>query len=307
KSNYIVVILRALARKNPAYSLKSWIASHSLAMTTQLQNYLIPRLWWDTSRTGEGTSRVSLRAVWLREGRKAAFTLAEVLITLGIIGVVAVMTIPNLMAQVSEKRDVIKLKKVYSSLLQASKLSQEDLGDIKTYLLSYEKDINWYDTGSHKYFGEYFMKYYNGVHLNRGYNSSWKQGWKSGASVYHVLSGNSFSVYNTLDGVAFIFRVLPNNCTSSFGAFEGGEKTCGEIFIDLHSSYHQTAWSTSNTNRVVGKNVFLFHSTEDGIVPGGTSTYGLSPLNCYETAYSCAAWVLKNGNMDYLHNPNLKW
>ncbi|MCM1338156.1 MAG: hypothetical protein NC191_00615 [Muribaculaceae bacterium] len=42
KNNYIVVILRALARKNPADSSKSWIASHSLAMTTLLQCYCHP-------------------------------------------------------------------------------------------------------------------------------------------------------------------------------------------------------------------------------------------------------------------------
>ncbi|MBR1424569.1 type II secretion system protein, partial [bacterium] len=37
--------------------------------------------------------------------RKAAFTLAEVLITLAVIGVVAAMTLPTLIAKINEKAD----------------------------------------------------------------------------------------------------------------------------------------------------------------------------------------------------------
>ena len=43
-----------------------------------------------------------------------AFTLAEVLITLAIIGVVAAMTIPTLISDFQEKVTVTKLQKVYS-------------------------------------------------------------------------------------------------------------------------------------------------------------------------------------------------
>lgn len=44
--------------------------------------------------------------------KKAAFTLAEVLITLGIIGVVAAMTMPSLIQNYQEKATVTKLKNV---------------------------------------------------------------------------------------------------------------------------------------------------------------------------------------------------
>ena len=44
--------------------------------------------------------------------KKKAFTLAEVLIVLGIIGIVASMTIPTLIQKVSERETVSKLKKV---------------------------------------------------------------------------------------------------------------------------------------------------------------------------------------------------
>ena len=51
--------------------------------------------------------------------KKIAFTLAEVLITLGIIGVVAAMTIPTLIADYQEKVTVTKFKWVYSTLANA--------------------------------------------------------------------------------------------------------------------------------------------------------------------------------------------
>ena len=41
--------------------------------------------------------------------KKTAFTLAEVLITLGIIGVVAAMTMPSLIANHKEKETVAKV------------------------------------------------------------------------------------------------------------------------------------------------------------------------------------------------------
>lgn len=48
-----------------------------------------------------------------------AFTLAEVLITLGIIGVVASMTLPTLTAQYQEKILLTQVKKTYSTILNA--------------------------------------------------------------------------------------------------------------------------------------------------------------------------------------------
>ena len=49
----------------------------------------------------------------------AAFTLAEILITLGIIGVVAAMTIPSIIIDYQKKHTVEALKKAYSTLDQA--------------------------------------------------------------------------------------------------------------------------------------------------------------------------------------------
>ena len=66
-----------------------------------------------------------------RNVNKSAFTLAEVLITLGIIGVVAAMTIPVLVQNHRKHVVETKLKKVYSLVNQAIKMSEAEYGDIE--------------------------------------------------------------------------------------------------------------------------------------------------------------------------------
>ena len=56
--------------------------------------------------------------------RRSGFTLAEVLITLGIIGVVAAMTIPNLIANTNGAKFRSQFKKSVSTLNQAGLMSQ---------------------------------------------------------------------------------------------------------------------------------------------------------------------------------------
>ena len=62
--------------------------------------------------------------------KKTAFTLAEVLITLGIIGVVAAMTIPGLMTNLQHKHTAAKLKKFYSTMKQVILQAEEEFGPV---------------------------------------------------------------------------------------------------------------------------------------------------------------------------------
>lgn len=55
---------------------------------------------------------------------KKGFTLAEVIITVGVIGVVAALTIPLLVANYQKMQTVVRLKKAYSEINQAIKLSE---------------------------------------------------------------------------------------------------------------------------------------------------------------------------------------
>ena len=67
---------------------------------------------------------------------KKGFTLAEVLITLGIIGVVAAMTLPTLVQKYQDKADHSHLQKVYSQLLQATLRVEEEYGPISEWGLT---------------------------------------------------------------------------------------------------------------------------------------------------------------------------
>ena len=65
--------------------------------------------------------------------KKAAFTLAEVLITLGIIGIVAAMTLPMLIAKYQKLVATTQLKRIYSILANAEMLAISDYGDRKNW------------------------------------------------------------------------------------------------------------------------------------------------------------------------------
>ena len=62
---------------------------------------------------------------------KSGFTLAEVLITLGIIGVVAAMTLPSVIADYRKKEIITRIKKFDSMMSQAVLLSEAQNGDAK--------------------------------------------------------------------------------------------------------------------------------------------------------------------------------
>jgi len=64
---------------------------------------------------------------------KKCFTLAEVLITLGIIGVVAAITLPTLIANYQKQQTVNQLKKAYTELNQAVRMAENEYGTLETW------------------------------------------------------------------------------------------------------------------------------------------------------------------------------
>jgi len=91
---------------------------------------------------------------------KCAFTLAEVLITLGIIGVVAALTIPTMVSNYRKRVVETKLQRVYSVMNQAVRMSVaengdpegwETLGNSNTTTATYDDILEWYK----KYLGNY--------------------------------------------------------------------------------------------------------------------------------------------------------
>ena len=69
------------------------------------------------------------------------FTLAEVLITLGIIGVVAALTMPTLVGNYQKKVVVERLKKVYTTMKQVEYRAIADNGDIDLWAEYWSEEI----------------------------------------------------------------------------------------------------------------------------------------------------------------------
>lgn len=112
------------------------------------------------SFTHTSSSVLWTSSIW-REKEYKAFTLAEVLITLGIIGIIAALTLPALIQNYRKKEVVTKLEKVYSIVNNAIKMAEVESGEMKTWdvdcgasaapTCSYEDLLKKYNT----YFGKY--------------------------------------------------------------------------------------------------------------------------------------------------------
>ena len=106
-----------------------------------------------------------------------AFTLAEVIITIGIIGVVAAMTISNLINNYKNNIVETKLKKIYSIMNQAINLSENTNGNLETWDF---ENAN-------------FLKTYITPYLNQ-------------ANIKEISSNNKYSSIYLIDGSLLITK-----------------------------------------------------------------------------------------------------
>jgi prepilin-type N-terminal cleavage/methylation domain-containing protein len=129
---------------------------------------------------------------------KKAFTLAEVLITLGIIGIVAALTMPALVANYQKKVTATQLKEFYSIFAQATRLSVVDNGDVAEW--DYPSS-GWNGPAANAWFEKYYMPYvklakYCGNAVNQGCGSQYD----SSSQVIKMILPNSVSVAMTGSG-----------------------------------------------------------------------------------------------------------
>ncbi len=82
--------------------------------------------------------------------KKVAFTLAETLITMAIIGVVAAITVPVIQVKHQKEQTVIQLKKAFSDLSRAVVMARVNFGD----------PISWdYSLNNNEFFNEYLYPF----------------------------------------------------------------------------------------------------------------------------------------------------
>lgn len=91
---------------------------------------------------------------------KKAFTMAEVLITLGIIGIVAAMTLPALIGNYQKKVTATRLKRSYTVIAQTIERSKVDYGDVSGWRLD---EIAGSAQANRDYITEYFTQVNFGI------------------------------------------------------------------------------------------------------------------------------------------------
>ena len=226
-----------------------------------------------------------------------AFTLAEVLITLGIIGIVAAMTIPTLIQNEQDKSTVVALKKAYSTMNNAYNLAVKDNGTPDEWGLS-DQDPR----GSAVIILNTFANYLR-ISKNCGSSSSCFEN-----NTYRFLNGSSFSMDDAnfaksilADGSYLTVDFKSANCTQNRGSTKILSNVCATMGIDINGS--------KKPNQV-GKDFFSFIISKYGIIPHGTQSdlfYPFSTCDSNHQGWGCGAWVLYNENMDYLHCNDLSW
>ena len=134
--------------------------------------------------------------------RSAAFTLAEVLVTLGIIGVVSAMTVPTLMQNYQRQSYVTQLHKVYNELSQALLRYQTDKNAVNlreavltganamnSFITTYLKVVKDCGNDFSACFGSDYKKI-NGTSLSLGETSS-------DEGVFVLAGGQSIAIFSS--------------------------------------------------------------------------------------------------------------
>ena len=173
--------------------------------------------------------------------RKAAFTLAEVLITLGIIGVVAAMTLPALIQKNNNRVVETRLQKFYSSINQAVQRAEVDYGDKKywyqdTNNIETDKDGNPVKGSStvEKWWNKYMAPYIKTIDIK--YDDK-------GLPIFMFADGSALKANQTADMRDWIFYTGdPDKCVKKTGseALSRGRCSFAFIYAPTHESmiYH---------------------------------------------------------------------
>lgn len=136
---------------------------------------------------------------------KNGFTLAEVLITLGIIGVVVAMTMPSLIQNYRKTEYSSRLKKFYSMMEQAIIMSELDNGQISDWVRSGDSQLDEdgdYDFEANgkitkEFFTRYLAPYFKYTNITDGKNlidENNEKTWEY--TTIHLVDGSTISLFN---------------------------------------------------------------------------------------------------------------
>ena len=210
--------------------------------------------------------------------RKDAFTLAETLIAMAIIGIVAVMTIPALLVSKEKTENMTRLKKAYASFNQALTKLTDDYGCAGnlecTGLIKEDGGIA---------FGNEIIKRLK-LSKNCGINTANHCFSTSINYAYNGSSGTGTSYdsnyrFITLDGIAFRIESYENWSNSLVNNLD---KMGGVVYIDVNGP-------NSGPN-YFGRDVFFFYLTSGRssfIYPVGGPADPSQPWSKVDTSTNC--------------------
>lgn len=227
------------------------------------------------------------------------FTLAEVLITLGVIGVVAAMTMPSVINHFKEKQTVTALKHSYSVLSQAF-----------TNIIANEGTPDTWNLTSTEDFRDLFAKYMRNVKKCDAEGGDCQP-----ECVHNLSTGNCFNYNNTTKKVHSALMLNNGTVLTFWLNNDYYIKDCNEAPNGIPDSCMLTIHTDINGMKgpnTWGKDRFEFYVYKHRILPGGhpdmTSGDTFNGTCITSSGIGCGAWVLYNENLDYLKCPEkLGW
>ena len=207
-----------------------------------------------------------------------AFTLAETLIVMGIIGVVAALTLPNLNSSTGDKEKVAKVKKIYQNLNDAVGRAEAVYGPMGEW---FANDSNAKDKS--KRIGERLTEF-----MKVSKNCAMQTNKGCFASTFYYLGENSGD--NSDDQDANVYKVILADGTS-IGL--SGRENYLHITVDIDGPNKGAS--------MYNRDIFGFVSINNKeLLPEGYDLTGNFGRNDCLWGSPCTAWVIKNDNMDYL-------
>lgn len=215
--------------------------------------------------------------------RKQAFTLAEVLITLGIIGIIAALTLPAIVGNYRKKSTVAQLKKLYSSLNQAMKMSEIDNGEYQYW----QKAL---DMGAENYINKYWTPYFKVLTVCT------KQTYCGYSNNYPWVNpdGSSNTLIAVNSGYRIPFYINDGVLISVSKAFGGTTDDTDYIFADINGPKAPNKY---------GIDFFAFERTSKGVLPAcNNKTEREVNLDCApdsgqkaESGFCCLKKIINDG------------
>ena len=212
---------------------------------------------------------------------KKAFTLAEVLIALIIIGVVTVITIPTVMNNTNKQETVSKLRKAYAALSLATNMIIAENGSPKG-------DGSWLTHIDDTY--NIYKKYLNNAkECGNTQNCISEINYKRLKSDTGWNFGTSYRKLILTDGTYVMFNAMNASCTGSDWC--GNNFRCLQILVDINGA--------KKPNKA-GRDLFGFILREDGLYPEGCgSNSQQSDCSNLNGGVGCSCKVLQEGEINY--------